>query len=100
MDYTMMNDIDVEYKDYAIGGKMLTAKVTVSQDVMVAKFSDEQARLAMRRSLVERLVDGILENKMCEINQHMNPIDYSTTIIARVYVAPDDKVKLLRTLNV
>lgn len=99
MDYNMMNNIDIKYKDYAIGGKMIIAKVVVSQDVMVAKFSDEKARQMMRETLIHRISEAILENNLCEINQQMNPIDYSTTIVARAYVAPDEMVKLLRTLD-
>ena len=94
-----MNDIDIQYKDYAIGGKMITAKVVVDEQVMQARFSDEQARQAMRHELVSRLASAMLENKLVEINQFQNAMDFSTTIVARAYVAPDDMVKLLRTLD-
>lgn len=90
----------IEYKDYAIGGKMVTAKVVVSEDVMVNQFSDPQARDMMRQKLCEELAYAMLVKGMVEINQQKNPYDYSTTIVARAYCAPDDQVKLLRTLDV
>lgn len=96
----MVNDIDIQYKDYAIGGKMITASVRVDEQVMQARFSDEQARQAMRHKLVSELASAMIENRLVEINQFQNAMDFSTTIVARAYVAPDDMVKLLRTLNV
>ena len=95
----VITDIDVKYKDYAIGGKMITAKVVVSDDVMRNKFSDEMARQAMRRALVEEIVSEMLQQKMVEITQYTNPIDFSSTIAARAYVAPNETVKLLRTID-
>lgn len=88
----------IEYKDYAIGGKMVTVSVRVSEDVMVNQFNDEQARQYMRQRLCEDLASAMLAKGLVEINQQKNT-DYSTTIVARAYVAPDDMVKLLRTIK-
>lgn len=88
----------IEYKDYAIGGKMVTVAVRVSEDVMVNQFNDEQARQYMRQKLCEDLASAMLAKGLVEINQQKNT-DYSTTIVARAYVAPDDMVKLLRTIK-
>lgn len=88
----------IEYKDYAIGGKMVTVSVRVSEDVMVNQFNDEQARQYMRQKLCEDLASAMLAKGLVEINQQKNT-DYSTTIVARAYVAPDDMVKLLRTIK-
>ena len=90
----------IEYKDYAIGGKMVSVSVRVAEDVMVKQFSDEQARQYMRQKLCEELAAAILAEGLVEINQAKNPYDFSTKIVARAYIAPDDQVKLLRTLNI
>jgi hypothetical protein len=95
----MIDQIDIKFKDYAIGGKMITAKVVVDEQVMVSRFSNEDGRQAMRSTMVARLAEAMLENRLCEITQYKNPIDFSTTIVARAYVAPDDMVKLLRTID-
>ena len=87
----------IEYKDYAIGGKMVSVSVRVAEDVMVNKFSDQQARAFMRQKLCEELASAMLAKGLLEINQQKN-IDFTTTIVARAYVAPDDQIKLLRTL--
>lgn len=88
----------LEYKDYAIGGKMVTVSVRVDEDVMVNQFSDKAARAFMRQKLCEELASAMLAKGLLEINQQKN-IDYTTTLVARAYVAPDDQVKLLRTLK-
>lgn len=90
----------IDYKDYAIGGKMVTVSVTVSEDVMVNQFSDPQAREFMRQKLCQDLASAMLAKGLVEINQAKNPYDFSTKIVARAYCAPDEQVKLLRTLNV
>ena len=89
----------IEYKDYAIGGKMVKVSVTVSEDVMVNRFNDENARQVLRHKLCEELASAILNQKLVEINSMKNPSDFSTTIVARAYLAPDGQVKLLRTLS-
>ena len=91
------DDPIIDYKDYAIGGKMVTASVVVSEEVMVNQFNDPQAREFMRKKLCEDLAAAMWSKGLVEINQARNP-DYSTMIVARAYVAPDDQVKLLRTL--
>lgn len=88
----------IEYKDYAIGGKLVSVSVRVAEDVMVNRFNDEQARQVMRQKLCEDLASAMLAKGLVEINQQKN-VDYTTTIVARAYVAPDDQVKLLRTVR-
>ena len=88
----------IDYKDYAIGGKMVTASVVVSEDVMVNQFSDAKAREFMRQKLCEDLAAAMLAKGLVEINQAKNPYGFSTKIVARAYLAPDDQIKLLRTL--
>jgi hypothetical protein len=54
----------------------------------------------MRQKLCADLAAAMLAKGLVEINQAKNPYDFSTKIVARAYVAPDDQVKLLRTLNI
>lgn len=89
---------DIKYTDYAIGGKLVSVSVRVDEDVMVNRFNDEQARQVMRQKLCEDLASAMLAKGLVEINQQKN-VDYTTTIVARAYVAPDDQVKLLRTVR-
>ena len=89
----------IAYKEYAIGGKLVTVSVRVADDVMMNQFSDERARQVMRQKLCEDLAAAMLSQKLVEINSMKNPLDLSTTIVARAYLAPDSNVKLLRTLD-
>jgi hypothetical protein len=89
---------DIKYTDYAIGGKLVSVSVRVSDDVMINRFNDEQARQVMRQKLCEDLASALLAKGLVEINQQKN-VDFTTTIVARAYVAPDDQVKLLRTIK-
>lgn len=91
-----------ESKDYAIGGKMITAHVQVTQTDMNEFRHSSQAREHMRRMLVEQLVDHMLTNNMVEITtikESYDPINFEEThrIAARCYLAKDDMVKILRT---
>lgn len=90
----------IDYRDYAIGGKMVTVSVTVSEDVMINQLSDPKAREFMRQKLCEDLAAAIISKGLVEVNQAKNPYDFSTKIVARAYLAPDDQVKLLRTLEI
>jgi DNA-binding transcriptional regulator YiaG len=90
---------DITTTDYAIGGKLIAAKVIVNEDAMHVFNTDAQAKHEMRVRLVMELAQEMLNSNLVEINQMRNPIDMSTTIVARAYVAPDATVKLLRTLN-
>jgi hypothetical protein len=84
--------------DYAIGGKLVSVSVRVSDEIMVSQFSDQNARAIMRQKLCEDLASAMLAKNMVEINQQKN-IDFTTTIVARAYLAPNDQVKILRTLK-
>jgi hypothetical protein len=90
---------DITTTDYPIGGKMIAAKVEVSDDAMQMFRSEPAARQEMRERLVMELAQAMLNSKLVEINQYQNPASMNTTIVARAYLAPDATVKLLRTLN-
>jgi hypothetical protein len=95
----MIADIDVKYKDYAIGGKLITAHVTVEEQVYANELSDHAAKVAMRRALVEEIVSAMLNNRLVQIMQQKDPLTGTVTIAARAYVAPDETVKLLRKID-
>lgn len=97
--YNNFGSVMVEYKDYAIGGKMIIAKVKVPDEVMMKEVSDEVGKQKVRQMLVEQLADAIISNQLCEITQQRDQSYMDTIIAARCYVAPDSTIKLLRTLK-
>ena len=98
----VITDIDVKYKDYAIGGKMITAHVQVTETHMKDFRHSNQARETMRKMLVEQLVDHMLSNNLVEIVTIKEPwspenFEEKHRISARCYLAKDSDIKLLRT---
>ena len=91
--------VDIEFQEYAIGGKMITAKVVVSEMDMMYFLKDDDSRQMMRHKLVSTIASEMLDKQLCEINQIKNPIDLTTTLVARAYVAPDATIKILRSLK-
>lgn len=92
----------IETRDFAIGGKMITAHVQVTETNMNDFRHSNQAREQMRRLLVEQLVDHMLSNNLVEITtikEPFNAMNFEEThrISARCYLAKDGDIKLLRT---
>ena len=88
-------EVSFDYEDYAIGGKMITVKVTVPDETFTNAMRDDQTRQEVRRMLVEQIASVILDRKLCDITQ-MKDVTLTTTVAARCYVAPNEQVRLLR----
>lgn len=93
----MYPEINFEYDEYAIGGKMIVASTQV--DAAEELQMNDYDRSKLRTKLVEELADAMLSTKLVEITKLTDPTTYITTIKARCYLAPDSTVKLLRTLK-
>jgi hypothetical protein len=89
-------NVEVNYQDIAIGGKMITASVTIADAEMMREYSMEESKEELRRYLVEQLASAILDKQLCEITQIKEVSTFSTRVAARCYVAPNEQVKLLR----
>lgn len=88
-------EVSFDYEDYAIGGKMITVKVSVPDETFTNAMRDDQTRQEVRRMLVEQIASVILDRKLCDITQ-MKDVTLTTTVAARCYVAPNEQVRLLR----
>lgn len=86
--------IEVEERSYAIGGKLLTAKMMVSEFEALA--NNEDLKQSVRKNLVEALVEQILSDKLCEFTTYTDAILMGQMVVARCYLAPSDQVRLLR----
>jgi hypothetical protein len=85
------DDLNITYKDLAIGGKLVTGTLTVNEDNILTMDRD-----VFKETLLRQLVDAMLKYKLVEFTKVKNPTDFSTTFRVRCYLAPDDQVKLLR----
>ena len=88
------NEIDFKYEDLAIGGKMITAAVTVTEAEIAN--GGEGFKSHVRERMVKALVSGIIEQGMIEFTQIKDPLQFNIKVMARCYLAPNDQVKLLR----
>jgi len=95
--FSPFDDVSLDIKEYAIGGKLVTAAVSFSQLDMINM--DSLQRDAVRRRLVEELASEMLSQNLVEIMQMQDPINYTTRVAARAYIAPDSQVKILRSLK-
>lgn len=95
----MMDPVFQAY-DYAIGGKMVVGKATMSDNYkMLLQDGDEDAKKRVKTELIQQMAQFMLENNLVEFTYYDNPIDFSRQIAVRAYLAPNDQVKILRLAN-
>ena len=95
----MMNDPIFTTHDYVIGGKLVVGRATYSEAFAAQMQSDMDFRRTIKAELVHKMATCMLENNLVEFMQQQNPMDFSTTVLVRAYLAPNDQVKILRLAN-
>ena len=86
--------------DYAIGGKMVVGRATMSDHYrMLIEDGDAEARNNIKRELIMQMADYMLQNNLVEFTYQDNPMDMTRSIAVRAYLAPNDQVKILRLAN-
>ena len=83
--------------DYAIGGKLVTGSVTISDryDSLLIH-GDKLAADEIKQNLIRQMADYMLENSLVEFTHYTDPIRFQKTIKIRAYLAKDSDVKILR----
>ena len=85
-----------EYKDVAIGGKLVKTVHEVS-NYDVARFrTDSEFKNHVKKTLATQLAMYMIEHNLIEFTQFENPSTQTHTLAARCYLAPNEQVKLLR----
>ena len=96
----MISDPEFQTHDYAIGGKMVVGKATVSESYkLMMEDGDRKAIAAVKSELVHKMATFILENGLVEFTHYDDPIMFNRQIAIRAYLAPNDQVKILRLAN-
>lgn len=86
--------------DYAIGGKMVVGRATMSENYFaMIKGNDDDAKMAVKRDLIDQLTKYMLENNLVEFTSQQDPITGNTMVAVRAYLAPDAQIKILRVAN-
>jgi hypothetical protein len=88
------NNYAGKYTDIAIGGKLVNVNIKLSNFDTINLTSDN-----IKWRIADHLVKYMIENKLIEFTKQDNPIDNSTTINARCYLAPDSEVRILRQMT-
>jgi hypothetical protein len=90
-DDSIVPNFDLNVKEYAIGGKLLTMRMTFNEyDSTV--LTKEQIKEKMAINLAQAMV----ENNMIEFTRQVDHSTLNVMIHARCYMAPNEQVKILR----
>jgi hypothetical protein len=92
-------DVDFKTYDYIIGGKMVVGRATLEESYAQMMLSDDDARMNVKKKLISDMAQYILENNLVEFTQQDDPMTMCKNIYIRVYLAPNDQVKILRLAN-
>lgn len=95
----MMNDAMFQTYDYTIGGKLVVGRTTLDESYSQLMNTDYEARMAVKKELVQQMAAYMLENNLVEFTQQDDPLTFRKQIAVRAYIAPNDQVKILRLAN-
>ena len=95
----MYHEPDFKTYDYTIGGKLVVGRAVIDETYQQLMMSDKEARQKVKEKLVTDMAHYMLENNLVEFMQQQNPMDLTTTVLVRAYIAPNDQVKILRLAN-
>jgi hypothetical protein len=85
--------------DYAIGGKMVVGRATLTEHYrMMMEDGDADAIKQVKEKLIHQMAEFILENGLVEFTHQDDPITFNRQIAVRAYLAPNDQVKILRSV--
>lgn len=87
-------DFNLSMKEYAIGGKLITAKCSRSD-----LFDEQASKDHIKSMLAEQIVMYMMQNGLIEYTKIPDMYNGGTTYIARCYIAPNEQVKILRTMD-
>lgn len=94
-----MNEAKFETHEYAIGGKMVIGRAEMSDDFrMKMEDGDATAIMMVKEKLLREMVSYMLENRLVEFAYQDDPITFSRKIAVRAYLAPNDQIKILRSV--
>ena len=95
----IQEELDFQTYDYAIGGKLVVGRAVLDESFSQLMNTDHEARMQVKKKLIMDLAEHILENNLVEFTQRDDPITLRKHIMVRAYLAPNDQIKILRTIN-
>lgn len=92
----LYDEENVNYAEYAIGGKLITAQLNIQDSEAILLEDDPKYKDTLKMKLLSMLVEYIMDNKLVEFTQYQDVSTMARTIYARCYIAPDSQVKILK----
>lgn len=92
-----MNDINITTEEYRILGKMVIGNLTVSayDPLLLGNTIDIEDEIKNR--LANNIAKYLVDNKLIEFTRSINLDNDTMKFKARIFVTPDDQVRILRT---
>lgn len=82
----------LDIKDHAIGGKLITATLTMDEGLIMDPDN-------IKSQMAKILADGMIQNNLIEFTRRTDSLNSQAIINARCYLAPNDQVKIIRELK-
>jgi len=87
------NNFDVQYFDSAIESKGIAISLTISDGIYSSQMLPDDE---IKRQLVHKLAEAILEKQLCEFTMIPNTVDDTKVFRVRAYLTPKEQCKILR----
>lgn len=85
---------NVNIKEYAIGGKLITVSQIINEELL-----KDIPRDVIKEKMAMELARCMVENKLIEFTSQRDISTLQLRIYARCYLAPDGQVKILREIK-
>lgn len=93
----MFDDLEFNIKQYAIQGKMVVGKFTLSLNQQL-QLPDAVANLLIKEELAKSMANYLIENKLAEFTMREDHLNMTKEYRVRCYLTPDEQVRLIRSL--
>lgn len=93
----IMYDINIKTEDYRILGEMVVGCMSVSAYDPLFLRDTIDIEDEIKNRLANHIAKYLIDNKLIEFTRSMAIADNAMTFKARVFVTPDDQVRILRT---
>lgn len=96
---THLPDISFELEEFAIGGKLIKTTISIPEIEYLMHKDDINWKEFVRERLVKEFVDKILTGKFVEVTTQQDLTSHMQLVHAYFYLAPNDQIKILRTMK-
>lgn len=99
VDFEDVFNPNLDVKEFAIGGKLITYTLSLTQEEFLNFKDDSKWKNVMREKVVYGLVDAIFAKGMVNTTTQLDIVTQTQHIKAYMYLAPNDQVKIIRELK-